>query len=170
MVATIKVGKIAAATGTTVNVESGHTLHAQGHVLQVIQSETSTTISTTSTSVYSEVLSASITPSSTSSKILVIYSPQLFAQNSGAQISISLQLTRGGTQIRYHRGFFFHNGPTQTMANLSSNYLDSPSTTSSVTYAYGIKIDPSFSTGASIQANWSSPNNVSTITLMEIAQ
>lgn len=89
MVATIKVGKIAAATGTTVNVESGHKISgaagsivAPGNVIQfqssVNQNASSTTFTGTATSdykflgnrpsrTYNLAQTVTITPTSTSS-------------------------------------------------------------------------------------------------------
>ena len=70
MVATIKVGKIAAATGTTVNVESGHVLTQPGSVIQTVSNSNGTAFTTTSTS-YVNLISVSITPKFSNSKILI---------------------------------------------------------------------------------------------------
>ena len=72
-VSTLKTNTIQAATGSTVNVASGQVFTAPGHVIQVVQTFKDDVFNTTSTS-YVDVtgLAASITPSSTSSKILVL--------------------------------------------------------------------------------------------------
>ena len=70
MVATIKVGKIAAAAGTTVNVESGHVITQPGSVIQTVSNSNGTAFTTTSTS-YVNLISVSITPKFSNSKILI---------------------------------------------------------------------------------------------------
>ena len=70
MVATIKVGKIAASTGTTVNVESGHVITQPGSVIQTVSTSNGTAFTTTSTS-YVNLISVSITPKFSNSKILI---------------------------------------------------------------------------------------------------
>ena len=68
---TLKTNTIQAATGTAVNVASGHVLNAAGHVIQT-KSMTLTAATTASSNSYTDSgLTLDITPSSTSSKILI---------------------------------------------------------------------------------------------------
>ena len=68
---TLKTNTIQAATGTTVSVADGHTLAPPGHVIQVVSSTLTSAASGSGTSVVDTGLTATITPSSTSSKINV---------------------------------------------------------------------------------------------------
>jgi hypothetical protein len=120
-------------------------LSSPGHVLQVVQSTKTDTFSSSSTS-YTDVtgLSASITPSSTSSKILVLV-------NFNASVTATdnwhaYQILRGATAI--HIGdtassrtvasvgtaLLTATGSNNVIENFSIGYLDSPSTTSATTY------------------------------------
>ena len=104
-----------------------------GSVLQVVSSQYSTETSSTSTTIIDTGLAASITPSSTSSKILVT-----------ASMSVAKGLDntygdwyvfRGSTElIRQHRNITFNNQAKHNYVGCSFNYLDSPSTTSSTEY------------------------------------
>jgi hypothetical protein len=105
-----------------------------GKVLQVV-SATYSTGATNSTDTYADTgLSASITPSTTNSKVLVLVSQQGVRKGTGnAGNGVQLQLLRGATVIMDGRTNF-----TNTDLNLDNTWqtmwLDSPSTTSSTTY------------------------------------
>jgi len=148
-------------------------LNRAGNVLQVVQSTTRTT-TTINTSTFTDTsLSASITPSSTSSKILVFISQQV--RNAAANpttLGCRIRLLRGSTNILSLSGentafdtfeiTADGGGNTRIAGYINFNYLDSPSSTSSVTY----KTQASTSAGAHSFQNDSS---ISMITLMEIA-
>jgi hypothetical protein len=141
-----------------------------GSVLQVVSATTTSPVSITTTTYTDSGLTASITPTSASSKILVLVSQQLevdsLTNNSGA----GLRILRGATHIyggreRYE---FYLESTGATRVNLygkvSLMYLDSPSTTSSTTYKTQIA---SYQSGEDTSAQ---PDDMdSTITLMEIA-
>jgi hypothetical protein len=124
-----------AASGGTGNTSGG------GKVLQVLQAVKSDAFSTTSTSLVDvSGLSVTITPVSTSSKILVTV--DLFISSS--HFVSHAQLLRGTTQL--YKGNTAGNRPRDTisfsqndsgdgiMQRSSATYLDSPSTTSATTY------------------------------------
>jgi len=140
-----------------------------GSILQVVQGSNTTQLITTSTSYVDTGLSASITPSSTSSKILVIVShPTCEKRNDDAYNSINFRLLREATvissdPIAYGIG---QTAPTvmSLMFSVSFNYLDSPSTTSAITYK--TQIHNSSGTG---QIKVQRSDAPSTITLIEVA-
>lgn len=108
-----------------------------GKVLQVVSATTTTAVSNTTTSYVDSGLSASITPSATSSKILIL--TQQMLQIGGTEDSqASLKLLRGSTQIQVPGNYEVYlasrtqSTQIKVVANLA--YLDSPSTTSSTTY------------------------------------
>jgi hypothetical protein len=147
-------------------------------VLQVVSTKVTTLFSTTSqTFVDATDMSLAITPTSSTSKILV--GMHVFVSNSrtGSQTMSAFRLLRGETEIYKPYGIsgsnFFSFGSI-TSSNTTSlnqygvfviNFLDTPSSFSEITYKLQIANYLS-STTTSIN---SSPGE-STITLMEIAQ
>lgn len=116
---------------------------AGGKILQVVSTNKQDTFSTASTS-YTDItgLSASITPSSTSNKVLVFISVQFSLSGSGG----ALQVTRNGTAIGGgtaagsrpsslgQTSGEVNNNFANTTYCIAKNILDSPSSTSSLTY------------------------------------
>ena len=135
---------------------------AGGKVLQVVQGTTSTTATNTTGTPADTNLTATITPTLASSKILV------FVNQTGASktndTSIGMNLRRASTTIMQ----IYYMGYTGTSLRLDFGdmnmvYLDSPATTSATTYKTQFYSQASVST-VSVQQN----NGTSTITLMEI--
>ena len=148
-------------------------LNRAGNVLQVVSAATGTDTTITATS-YTDItnLSVSITPTSASSKILVLVqlSGRYYTQATTDRV-FSTNIVRGSTQIHEISSSDLASGVGSgsfTMWPVLSSliYLDSPATTSSTTYKCQGKISNSASTTAmAFNAN----DGVSTITLMEIA-
>tara|TARA_R110001606_G_scaffold252618_1_gene400395 strand:- start:110 stop:586 length:477 start_codon:yes stop_codon:yes gene_type:complete len=136
---------------------------ATGTVLQVVQAKLTTEASTTSTSYASTNLTAAITPSATSSKIIAIIAAPMYL-NTGEKYYY-------GTVYRASSDLAGSNTPFATARNNGSsigscihiNFLDSPSSTSELTYTYYHKVDSGATGYISIN------DGTSTITLMEIA-
>ena len=137
----------------------GSALTGVGKVLQVVQAIRNTNFSSSATSYTDTGLSGSITPSSTSSKILVFVSQQGF--HSGSAADVSLNIVRGSTQVT--EIYYQHKPAEQAYMSNQIQYLDSPSTTSAVTYKTQVKNTQ----GRTIYFSWGSTGN-SYITLMEI--
>ena len=137
---------------------------SSGRVLQVVNA-TYSTQTTSSSSTYSDTgLTASITPSSSSSKILIIVSQNGVSKSSG-NTYVALQLLRNSTSIVvFETQIGYTNSTLETNMASSTNYLDSPATTSSVTYKTQFK-SPNSTNFATVQTG----SSTSTITLMEIA-
>jgi len=133
---------------------------ATGKVLQVVQGSNSTQMSTTSTSLVDTGLTASITPSSSSNKVLIIVDAQgQFGSNTGFGNAI----VRGSTAIFQTNNYSnYDSDSTQTNTRASYCYLDSPSTTSSTAYKLQVLV---YNPGTVIQNDG---NNKTTMTLMEI--
>jgi len=142
-----------------------------GKVLQVIHSNFSTYVNSTSTSYVQSGLTASITPSSTSSKILIFMNILGLGQNS-ALTSIRFKLVKNNTTdiIEFDDIAGYDSGSDTIGSNTSHlNYLDSPATTSSTTYTMYFKRQQG--SGVIFFNNYVSlvGGTSSTITLMEIA-
>ena len=142
-----------------------------GSVVQVKGTSTGVTLQTTNTSYVDMTnMTLSITPSSASSKILVIASLSVAAQRSGTvDIHGSTRLMRDTTEISRHdiRTYDFGVGGIYIMGTLAYSYTDAPSTTSAVTYKFQMrKVAPNTS---SMDMN-PEANNKCEMVLMEIAQ
>ena len=116
-----------------------------GKILQVVSQNLTTQMSTASTSYVDSGLTASITPSATSSKILILI-------NIGVSISGDhngyLKLLRDSTEINSGSGgdnnsLFGVNGNSTASRYApmmeACNFLDSPSTTSAITYKVQVR-------------------------------
>jgi hypothetical protein len=104
-----------------------------GNVIQVVSATYSTEISN-STGTYSDAgLSVSITPSSSSSKILILCSQGMFKSTGSA--GIYMQVLRDATSILINGRLGITDAAGVGGSVLwSCNYLDSPATTSAITY------------------------------------
>jgi hypothetical protein len=136
-----------------------------GSVLQVVQGTTSTEVSSSTSTYIDTGLTASITPSSSSSKILVLVS-QNGIQKRTTDTYMGLQLQRGGSSIAQIATGAAGTGTTaiNDVGTVAIDYLDSPATTSSTTYKTQFR-----STANSAICFVQKDSVVSTITLMEIA-
>ena len=138
---------------------SGNGVDIPGHVLQVVEAEYSTQTDISSTSYADSGLSVSITPTSSSSKILVITNVHCFINGTGF---IGLNIVRGSTQIAEASKAVSFADNTGNMSVLTK--LDSPSTASSTTYKVQMKISTASGT---LRIN--QQDGGSRITVMEIA-
>ena len=146
------------------------TLQRAGNVLQVVQAiATSSTIISTNTDTAITEMSASITPSSTSSRILVMITLGEFrtALANGARF----QLYRNGSKIRdavNEAGYSALTPAGDAIGmTLGWSFVDSPSTTSATTYAfYARKLVNANATTLDIMPNGAS---TSSVILMEVA-
>ena len=141
-----------------------------GSVLQVVNGSTNTNVSSSIATYVSTGLTASITPRSTSSKILVFANVVGCYKTTGNTV-LGLRLYRGVSSIVGFEdiGGYTNTTTTNGFGSCSTAYLDSPATTSSTTYTvYFASLNNVAST--QVQANFGTPTNAtSTITLMEIA-
>ena len=178
------------ASGDTINIPSGATLTNSGtatgfgKVLQVVSTTKTDTFSSSSTS-YTDVtgLSVSITPSSTSNKILILVN--FNASVTATDIFHAYQILRGATAINIGdtagsrtvasvgTALLTATGSNNLIDNFSINFLDSPSTSSATTY----KLQGKVQSGQNFVINRSDVDSdasfglrtASSITVMEIA-
>jgi hypothetical protein len=142
-----------------------------GKVLQVVQASYSTSTTVASTSLTDTGLSASITPSATSSKILIFVNQPANFERFSAPMGFNLNIFRNTTNIfaqngSGNTGSLYADGSYVQIRQIAAfSYLDSPSTTSAITY----KTQGSASTTANSGAvTFQSGSAIATITLMEI--
>ena len=130
------------ASGDTVDVPSGVTLDVTGatvsglttgKVLQAVASTSSTNISTTSNTFVTTNFSLAITPSTTSSKILLMANTT--AQITGSDINLDIYRSTSSSFVSggKSRGLIGME-PANAMMSVPIIHLDSPNTTSAITY------------------------------------
>ena len=134
-----------------------------GKVLQVVSATYATNTTSTSSTYADTGLTATITPSASTSKVLVLVH-QSGLQKFGAT-SMAVKLLRAGTTISTFGSAIGYNNSSQdnSMATASASYLDSPATTSATIYKTQFSNLDATGTVA-CQGN----SSMSTITLLEI--
>jgi hypothetical protein len=172
---------VASTAGYLLSVDSAETTGLKwaapaggGKVLQVVQNSTSTAVTFSTTTYQDTGLSGTITPTSATSKILVLCNQQVYilctANNTA---TATVKLLRGSTDIYQpqsnRQAFGIANYPSSRYDNqlmYPITFLDSPNTTSATTY----KLQGALllSTGGN-QLNFQQDNTgTSVITLIEI--
>jgi len=151
------------ASGTKILNSTGNPILQQtGSVLQVVGATYSTQVDSSASVFTATGLTASITPIATTSKILIFFG--LPIRNGSAAINVIGTIYKNGSNLLGAYGLGILKGDSSAIQiNLGASYLDSPSTTSSTTYA--IYINPNGATNA----QWCGGNSTGSIILMEIA-
>jgi hypothetical protein len=155
--------------GLTINdnvitVPSGHTLYAPGTVVQVVNNSYAVQTSTTSTSFQNTGLSATITPLSASSKILVLTNHHIYKGLQNTNNGVIIEILRDSTQVSVS-GMMLYTG--NAIDNTGASFLqvlDSPNTTSPIAYSTRFR-----NNAAATQVIVNYGGSPSNITLMEIA-
>jgi hypothetical protein len=158
-----------------------------GSVLQVVQTTKTDTTSFASSSTNSYVditgMSVTITPTSATSKILVMYTACV---SQTASATIHIRLLRNSTSIgqgessgnRLGDSLIWRPNGAQynyDIGPLSSSFLDSPNTTSAITYKLQATLGVTYSGTFYLNRSWGDDNfdysgrTASSITVMEIA-
>ena len=139
---------------------------AGGKILQVVQGTQTTGVSTTSTSYVTTNLTASITPASSSNKVLIIVTSAVYP--TGPTYGAFFTIFRGtvsGTNLATSSPAYFQYPFSPNTGSpyfpLSITYLDSPSTTSSQTYTFAIRADNAVATVGTL-------SSTQTMILMEV--
>ena len=120
-----------------------------GKVLQVVSATTTTQTAITSTTMTDSGLSVTITPTLSTSKVMILVSQQVQVERNNTAQSAGWRLLRGATQIydgdgTLSRGFLIvtNNQTELAMSGFYSMvYLDSPATTSATTYKTQGKVE-----------------------------
>jgi len=144
---------------------------ATGSVLQVVNAQYSTSTTTTNTSTFQDTgLTATITPTSATSKILVLVSNSCASTNSAGVNTVSyFQTVRGASTViaytRFQIGNALASGTNAIKVDtVTQTALDSPATTSATTYKMQM-----ISNEATVTTTSCINSTVAQITLLEIA-
>ena len=138
-------------------------LNRAGNILQVVNTSNTTSYSASTNTYISIGLSLAITPTSSTSKILILCSIAGVGKGTG-NTHAAFRLDKNGSPLQAYVGIyggFTNTTTTNYSAGTSFQYLDSPATTSTVTYEIKMNSDDNV---ASVSAY-----NFKSITLMEVA-
>lgn len=141
---------------------------AGGKLLQVVNATTSTQITTTSATFVDGGLTATITPTSATSKILVLFTQAFYLLRSTDQCAAGYQILRNATSAISTdvEAFYVYVGTganaAQRRDHATVHFMDSPASTSALTYKVQWKV------GSSTLILQPGIPDTSSITLMEI--
>ena len=143
--------------------------HNAGGIIQIKQFYVTSNISTTSSS-DTDVITGTITPHFSTSKIWILVGVTPYGGNADT-LSARGRIRRGGssgTQIYYNRRMFFRSGSAlKAMCGLMQ-MIDSPSTTSAVTYVFQTSVETT-SGGATIEFYSDDATGENSMTLVEVS-
>ena len=150
---------------TAAEIKSDGTFYPAGGIVQVVTTTKSDTFTTSSTS-YVDItgLSVSITPKSTSSKILVTFG--LDYGCSSGRYNNQVKVLEDSTSIYETQARVYEAGEIH---HLSSQILSSPSTTSQLTYKFQAKVESGTTFTVNRRGADTTYGGSSFITVMEIA-
>ena len=183
---TLELKELSHPAGEVIKIAAGKTLDLKtqgsvtmpsGSVLQVVNGITNTVVETSSTTYVDTGLTATITPTSTSNKILVTVTQLLFIGNTARSNGVGVKLLRGSTVILDNDnglgyGSVYRDINVASITNMgftsvvTFSYIDSPSTTSATTYKITGRLQ-SANNGGSVRFQGYSGH--STITLTEVS-
>ena len=147
---------------------------SSGGIIQVKQTVDSTSSTQITGTSYQDAgsLSVSITPTRSDSKILIMATTNIQAFVSSQEVSGGLRLLRGSSEIiEYPYAFVMEAGTSGSSrifynTNHSATFLDSPSTTSAVTYKVQLKL---YGTSNGMKLGYNLNSSKSTILVMEVS-
>jgi hypothetical protein len=139
-----------------------------GKVLQVVQSAYSTAVTTTSGTYVNSGFTVSITPSSSTSKVLIMTSFNFYTAGR-TDVGGAVQITRasGATVVYPQNALYTHyvDGVSNSVLTQNSmQFLDSPATTSAITY----ELQYRQTSGAGTTAGLGFANQTTTLIALEI--
>ena len=162
----VNANKVLIPSGHTLDVSGGTLVPSAGAVVQVV-SANFTTDTTYSSSGVVKILGLDITPTSASSKILVVYNINaIWKSGSSSTSEANYYLYRdNAVSITHLDGITPYNGAAQgnSAGSIAGSFLDSPASTSTKHYSLEISVN-----AGSVRVN--TEGGTCTITLMEIAQ
>jgi hypothetical protein len=159
-------------SGDTFSIPSGVTIANSGtatgfgKILQVVSAGTATHASSSSSTYADTGLTVTITPASTSNKILIIGTQaDCYKSSANSNNSIHIRLVRDSTEILdICDRALFTGSALENMENISFNYLDSPSSDAAITYKTQFHNQGAYAAVTVQQQN----AGRSTITVMEV--
>lgn len=177
---TLTVANLKSPSSNVIDVFPGQSIYNPGSIVQIKQTVKTDTFSTSTNGVWTDItgMSVSITPKKTSSKIFILVT--LVGAGSGVtpkarlvrdSTTIAVGDTSGSKQSATMGSFLMKD--TNQNDTYTQQYLDSPSTTSAITYKMQITADNTntfyLNRSVSDQDNTTGGRYISVITAMELA-
>ena len=136
-----------------------------GKILQVVNATQTSSHSTSSSSYSSIGLNLNITPSSSSNKILLLFSATIDTEASGRQgdITIWREISSSNVAINGNGFMQIYNSAGRNVSSGTFNYYDSPSTTNQILYRIALRSN----TGTQLNVGANTGGNV-TLTAIEV--
>ena len=119
------------AIGSVLTASQMNDIRGAFRVLQVVSATTTTTVNNSTATYVDSSLTVTITPQSATSKIFVAVNQVFYVDNAGGNLNVGL--VRGATFLQTQIDPTY-NSAGQGVGNVSFLYLDSPATTSAITY------------------------------------
>ena len=185
-VSTLKTNTIQAATGTIVSIANGTTFAPAGHVIEVKSAVFTDVLAISSADTRTDItnLSLSITPSSTSSKILVnthisyggtnnnLYASGYLMRDS-TDIGVGTTATANRQNVSFPLNMSGAGYEALKLYQHSITFLDSPNTTSQITYKVQVRHDINGTmyinrSGSDSNSDYAH-RGISTLNIMEVA-
>jgi hypothetical protein len=153
-------------SGAVLTAAQQNALRGAFRVLQVVYGSTTTEVNNATSTFADTTLTASITPQSSSSKVLVMVSQNgCFKNNANSQNRMVIRILRDATNIGQNGSLFLYTDTaTGNGGSFSMSVLDTPATISATTYKTQFQ-NPANTSGISVQEN----SARSTMILMEIS-
>jgi hypothetical protein len=157
-------------TGNVLTVTGGVPVWAApaggGKLLQVVSTTTSTRVDSSSATFVSTGLSLSITPTSATSKVLLIATGPLY--QTGKNVLTNVRFTRGGSNVATLKApqTSTGNNADELMFPLTYIFLDSPATTSSTSYVFEFRREAADAGASAI--SWCYPTTESTSSMFAL--
>ena len=174
MASELHVDSIKHSGGTSaLTINSSGSVNIPGSVIQLVTNTTSTEALVNTTTYTDSGLTCQITPKFSSSKIFIVVSQHFRVRHASQDTGMGWKIFRDSTNVKssnVNYALYIYeesSGGVDWRGWQTWNYLDSPSTTSQITYKTQISRYASSGT-ATLKAQ--DNNNPSTMTLMEIAQ
>lgn len=142
-----------------------------GRIIQVVSATATSGVNNTTATLIDSGLQASITPQSSSNKILVTIS-QAFTRTGGSSTytSLAIRILRNSTSIFDQNGYLYTGVAGETIqGQWPYSHLDSPATTSSITYKTQFCLHPYAGSGTvAAQPSTGAGYSYSSIILFEV--
>ena len=164
--------KVIIPSGQTLDMSAGTLTPSSGQIIQTVTSTSTASVNTTSSGWQDTSLAVSITPTKTSSKILICYNGMINAYNASdfwADHTLfkdqATNLFNNGVGSRTAAGGAYAAGGADFHVPATAIFEDTPNSTSAIDYRVFVRRG----TGSSGNARWNIDNWTCVITAMEIA-
>jgi hypothetical protein len=137
---------------------------SSGKVVQIVAASTTQQVESSTSTFIDSDLTATITPTSASNKVLVMVSQNGLYKDTN-NTGMNLKCLRGATQIGLWQELVTTGAASFQLGTMGFSILDAPATTSATTYKTQFM---SYANNARVRVQYPNTNCVSTIVLMEV--